>query len=89
LDLRIHHAIFYITEILDALTLDRVLGAEGNPDGYTSLSDLVFTPENLGVACKWTKLMTIGKATWVHGIAFKEYRFIAEGLMRWHQTLSN
>jgi hypothetical protein len=81
LDLRTHHAIFCVTGILDDIILDRVLGAEGNTDGCTSLGDLIFTPENLGVACKWTKLMIIGKAPWVHGIAFKEYRFIGSDEM--------
>ena len=52
------------------------MGKEGNTIGYTSWGNLIFTPENLEGACKLTILITIGKAPWVHGIAFKEYRLI-------------
>ena len=48
LDLQTHHG------ILDVIALDRVMGKKGNTDGYFSLGDLILTPENLGVACKWT-----------------------------------
>ena len=75
-DLWTHHAIFCVTGTRDAIILDRILGEEGNTKGYTSFCNLIFTPENLEVACKWTILMTIGKAPWVHGIAFKQSRFI-------------